>query len=312
MRGNFNKYQKKRILEFYEEGRSYHNIALLVESIYGISVTDDCIRKMIGRMNGKKNGPKLSRCLILSDLHIPYHRDDILDIVRKHSSKIDTLILAGDILDCESISVYESLGKVRLADEMAEASDLLLQIQDLTPGVKRIAFFGNHESRFERYLATKGGELSSLHSRNILKEVIGGFEYSFHGLSDRVDFPELDYEVVDNWWFKHNDVIVCHPKSFSKIQGRTAVSACEYFTRDGVEFDAIFTAHTHKIVDKVPNLNKWCYEIGCLCQEMPYAKEGKLNYTPQNCGYALVVFENGKFDVNRTRVYVLGDGDAKT
>jgi len=45
---------------------------------------------------------------------------------------------------------------------------------------------------------------------------------------------------------------------------------------------------------------------------MPYAKEGKLNYTPQNCGYALVVFENGKFDVNRTRVYVLGDGDAKT
>lgn len=305
LKESFSKGQKEIIFKCFKEGYTYHDIALLCDKQFNIHVTDDCIRKMI-RRNGYSTPrkDKRSMCLVMSDMHIPYNRDDILDIVAKYRETIDTIILGGDIIDCESISVYKSLGKVELVDEMREAWNLLKDIQDMTPGVKRVIIYGNHEERFEKHLASIPTDIVSLHSSNILEEIVGGFDYYDHR-GDKTSYCNLDYEVIDDWNYQHNDLIVCHPQSFSKVPGRTAINACEYFTRDGKSFNAIFVAHTHKIVEKLPDLNKWCYEIGCLCKPMEYSKAGKLDYTPQNNGYGIAVFKDGKFDVNRSRVYVV-------
>ena len=53
------------------------------------------------------------------------------------------------------------------------------------------------------------------------------------------------------------------------------------------------------------NLGKYTVETGCLCKPQPYSASGKLSYIPQDCGYHLAVFKDGKYDVNESRNYIL-------
>ncbi len=46
----------------------------------------------------------------MNDIHLPYQRDDVLDEIRKHKN-IDYLILAGDIIDCESCSSFDVMDR---------------------------------------------------------------------------------------------------------------------------------------------------------------------------------------------------------
>ncbi len=305
MRGKFTEEQKEKIINLYDSGMNYHYISNIMYKDTGQLVTDDCIRKIVKGVKGqKKKDEGITKCLVLSDLHIPYCRDDILDIVKKHAKEIKYLVLGGDVVDCESISVFDSLGQVDLTDEMIQAHNLLYEIQKLTPGVDRYIIFGNHEVRFEKYLACNGGSLVDLHSNNILEEIVGGFKYFNHQDNTTIGYSELDYTVINDWKVQINDLIVCHPKSFSKIQGRTASNACDYFMNNGFNFESVYVAHTHKQA-YVKEFDKHCYEIGCLCKVMPYATSGKLDYTPQNNGYGLAVFYHNKFDANKSQMFHL-------
>lgn len=78
----------------------------------------------------------------------------------------------------------------------------------------------------------------------------------------------------------------------------------DYFIQQGEEFNTIVIAHTHK-QSFVRHYGKLAYEQGCLCLPMPYSDSGKLNYTPQDCGYMLAVFNDGVFQPNDSRLYVL-------
>ena len=42
-------------------------------------------------------------------LHLPFERNDILEIVNKHKNEIDTLVIGGDLIDCQSISFFLKL-----------------------------------------------------------------------------------------------------------------------------------------------------------------------------------------------------------
>ena len=93
------------IIDLYNHGNSYHEISVAMDELFGVKISDDAIRKRIKRKTEPtKKKKKLSRCLVLSDLHVPYNRNDIIDIVKEQAGRIDTLILGGDIVDCESIS----------------------------------------------------------------------------------------------------------------------------------------------------------------------------------------------------------------
>lgn len=296
---------RKYILDLYKKGFTYHEINSRIERERGIVVTDDCVRKIIQSTKPKKKST-LSRCLVISDLHIPFQRKELLDVVEAYANKIDTLILGGDIVDCSEISVFQELGKIPLIDEMEQAYKVLERIQELTPNVRRMVIWGNHELRFEKYLATRAKEVSGLCSSNILNEIVNGFTVYDHQYEDYVQYAPLDYEVVDNWYTQYNDMIVCHPKSFSKIQGRTAVNATEYFIKNGFDFNAVLVAHTHHAA-VVPNLNKWGVEIGCMCKPMSYQQKGNLNYTPQQNSFFLAAFEKNKFDFNQSKLIQIDD-----
>ena len=49
----------------------------------------------------KLSNDGIEKVLVLSDLHIPYHRGDIVDIVKQHKDEISMIIFNGDIIDCK-------------------------------------------------------------------------------------------------------------------------------------------------------------------------------------------------------------------
>ena len=60
-------------------------------------------RKKIGLLESKET----LHILIISDHHIPYHLDNLLDTYKKFENKIDILIFNGDEQDCQSISKFQ-------------------------------------------------------------------------------------------------------------------------------------------------------------------------------------------------------------
>jgi predicted phosphodiesterase len=300
---------KERAKELIEDnikaglGKKYDNVAKQLNEELGVEISPEVIRyHIVKKKNLEAKSMVEERVLVLSDLHIPFHRpEEIMEIVEKHKNKIDTIIFAGDVVDCEAISVFDRVHKADLAREMIESYHFLRKIDKMTPNVKKILIWGNHEYRFIRYLASNGGELSSLMNQNILAEIVGGFTYTDWNAKISVDFEPLssNFEVVDNWYVQYHDMIVAHPKNFSKIALRTATNTCDYFFALGVDFQAVLVGHTHKFGVTKHN-TKYVSETGCLCQEMEYASSGNINYRPQEYGYVLAHFDEGIFNFDKS------------
>ena len=296
----------------YARGLTYYDTCRELESMYGVVINPESLRYYIT----KKEKPKIAfvdklkdegieKVLYISDIHVPYNRDDIIDICAKHKDEISTLVIGGDLIDCYCISSFGSLDPMPLVDEMAKTHNLLKRIQDITPNVKRYMILGNHEERYKKYLEKNKSELNQLHSSNILKEIVCGFERHDRQSGTVVKYEKLDYHVEDSWFMKLNDTIICHPISFSRVGAKTAQMALDYFVERGqYDFSNILVAHTHKI-SSVVKYGKYAYEIGCLCLPQSYAESGKLTYEKLQNGYFLATYKNGIFDPNESRQYYL-------
>lgn len=237
------------------------------------------------------------RVLVLSDLHIPFHKEeDIINIIKKHSN-VSTIVFAGDILDCFSVSTFPKEMHIPLYEELKIASVFLRRIDRLTPNVKKIVFRGNHEFRFKRYLAKFQSEFSPLVSDDILEILKNGFTYRNHLNNKRTVAPLSDnFKIIDSWYYIYKDLILAHPTNFSKIPMRTCVSTYDYFKNQGIDFNALAIGHTHKAGSLIHGGTLLC-ELGCLCEQMDYANNGNVNYTPQTNGYGVFVFHKGKVDI---------------
>lgn len=248
------------------------------------------------------------RVLVLSDLHIPFHKDkEIIDIVKEHSNA-DLIILAGDILDCFSVSTFPKEMHIPLYEELKIASSFLKKIDRLTPNTKKIVFRGNHEFRFKRYLAKFQSEFSPLVSDDILEILKNGFTYRDYKNRKRVIEPLSDnFEIIDSWYYIYQDLILAHPTNFSKIPMRTCVSTYDYFKNQGIDFNALAIGHTHKAGSLIHGGTLLC-ELGCLCEQMDYANNGNVNYTPQTNGYGVFVFHKDKVDIYNSGTNFIGTG----
>lgn len=239
----------------------------------------------------------IEKVLVLSDLHIPFHKDkEIIDIVKEYSN-VNLIILAGDVLDCFSVSTFPKEMHIPLYEELKIASSFLKKIDRLTPNTKKIVFRGNHEFRFKRYLAKFQSEFSPLVSDDILEILKNGFTYRDYKNRKRVVEPLSDnFTIIDSWYYIYKDLILAHPTNFSKIPMRTCVSAYDYFKNQGIDFNALAIGHTHKAGTLIHGGTLLC-ELGCLCEQMDYANNGNVNYTPQTNGYGVFVFNKDKVDI---------------
>lgn len=295
----------------YHAGLSYTQIAMELVKAFDITISSDTVRYFVTRKKKKKKSYReklkdsgMEKVLVLSDIHIPFQREDILDIVAKHKHEISTIILGGDTVDCYAVSSFSHLETNPLVYEMKETHELLKQIQNVTPGIRKYMIVGNHEQRWSNYIAKNASELNTLHSENILNEIVGGFSWHDRVKGVTTQYEALDYIVIDKWYMNYHDMIVAHPLNFSKVAAKTSSMALDYFVEHGEDFNVALIAHTHKI-SSCFKYGKLAVEIGSLCKEQEYANKGKLSYTQQLNGYHLAVFKNKKYQVNESRQILL-------
>lgn len=80
--------------------------------------------------------------------------------------KPKAVILNGDVLDGARISRHAPIGwekRPHLVDEMEACKARLFEIEKVTKGTRKIWCLGNHDARFETYLATVAPEYAKVH-----------------------------------------------------------------------------------------------------------------------------------------------------
>jgi len=273
-----------------------------------IALRSEYIEGLIHRTTGMIRPEKIARKLLcISDLHIPFERDDLIhQIITSHKDS-DVLVVNGDMLELYAVSTWPKNRNVVLQHEYNIALEYLKLFSKTFPHVVLVR--GNHEVRLQSYFNQNVSKaVSFLVNKDILSRLAAGEVYNTAGdIIEKYDFSNIYCDSgPESWFVKIGKTIFVHPKTMSsKIEGRTAVSAEEYFL-EREDIDSVIVAHTHKQA-WIPSRGKICIEQGCLCCPLDYEKQGKLNFKPTTLGYCVVYQDiEGNCDFNATRPIYLG------
>jgi len=100
--------------------------------------------------------------LLISDLHIPYHNIPAVTIALDYGKKekVNTIFINGDLLDCHTISKFESNPKKRsIKQEFDATKEFLVQLRKAFPKAEIYWLKGNHCIRWEKFLHSKVREI---------------------------------------------------------------------------------------------------------------------------------------------------------
>lgn len=236
-----------------------------------------------------------NRILCLSDFHVPYQLP--VDTFAKYAGKVDTLVLNGDIGDCQAISKFPKTYRISPMEELIQTREYLIELIEYIAPKKVVVTYGNHDLRFQSYLAKNlDSDLLELMPQTSLELLfVDGFNHydkktfvksHYPPLCDVLGDVEIDY--VNNWWTQIGDAIICHPIAFSSAMMQTAKKAMEYFRNTGVgvgwEKPRIILGHTHHIgFYRIGSMS--IYEQGCCCQTDKLAYGDGQLYNPQEKGF---------------------------
>lgn len=222
---------------------------------------------------------------LLYDVHIPFYDPEACEIALTYLEryKPDTLVLAGDILDCYHVS---SFVKDPLERRMSEEIDIL---RDFVSMLKRtfkariIYQLGNHEERWERYILTQA------------PAIFGIDAFDFENVMD------LDVEIVKNKRIiEAGNLHILHGHEFGRSIFSPVNPARGYFMRAKT---SVIGGHYHQSSEHIERdlsgkiIGAW--SVGCLCELTP-------KYMPINKwshGFATVDLDSdGSFEVRNLKI----------
>jgi len=240
---------------------------------------------------------KGERVGILSDIHIPYHDSEPLDIsVRElQKQKIDTLILNGDIIDCYQESNFvKNPTKDSIKIEIEILCHFIKDLQKAFRGAKIIYKFGNHEDRWEKYLMSKAPS-------------IWGFECFELDNLIKIEYLRLMGKPLEIDFVKNKRIIdighlaVVHGHEFGEMVFSPVNAARGFYLRGKAN---VLGGHLHQTSEHTENnmngkvVSAW--SVGCLCDLHPeYRPLNKWNH-----GYAFVIHSQGtgEFEVHNKKI----------
>lgn len=270
-----------------------------IRDMLGLDITPDQLRKQaVGielyddYVSNNLNSMISNRILAISDLHIPFNLP--INVYKNFIGKVDTLVLNGDIEDCQSCSRFSKKYRVDVDKEMVMTRDFMIELIHMLTPKKVVIIKGNHEHRMGRYLSDRLNEdLMSIMPDSPMDLIVNdGFR-----VKDRINKTETWYSPIaelfreegvevsytGEWWRKIGNTIFAHPLSYSTGMLKTTEKAIEYFLRNDRDFNAIVLGHTHKLGSYIQG-NIKMYEQGCCCD---------LNKLDYNDGYLTIPAKNG-------------------
>jgi len=229
--------------------------------------------------------PSVTRLLVLSDIHIPYHNIEAVTLAMQYGKEQDVngIMLNGDILDFYGLSSFEKdPRKRRFSDELEMGRQFLRVLRKEFNGLPIYYKLGNHEERFERYLRIKAPELLDV------------AEFRMDVL---LRFGELGVELIDDMRIVHfGRLNIMHGHEFGRSVFSPVNPARGAYMRAK---ESCIIGHHHQTSSHAePTMNGKVvntWSIGCLCELHP-------TYMPinkWNRGFAYVEREaDGDFTVH--------------
>jgi predicted phosphodiesterase len=316
----------KRILELHDNQYSYREISEIINSETNTTYWDserirDKIRKCKRRTNEQQikniNVPLISKnpniviknkkIMVMADLHFPFHREDILPNIKKHADEISALIIGGDAMNNDSLSRFAEISKLSFEEEIIEFYNFIQEIRNILPiNVKIIFIRGNHEYRLYKYIANQHDkQLQKFINPEVIQMLVDGFTV-YEGTKKFEYLPIENIEYVPHWFVNiNNQLIVCHPEEFSRVQVKTVMDAIQYFMSRNEQFSMVINTHLHTYGES-KKFGKYGIQLGCSCKPQRYADRGNFKYSPQDYNYMIVQFDdNGEVGINNSKVYHL-------
>lgn len=212
-----------------------------------------------------------TRILSISDLHIPFQLP--IDILEKYVDAVDILQINGDVCDNQGTSKFQKCYRVSPMEEIIQARQYLIDLIDYIRPKKVVVNYGNHDLRFQNYLAKNlDTDILELMPKTSLELIIvDGFNHFnkrdrtkvwYSPLSEILEDVEIEY--VDSWYCQIGDAIFCHPSAFSSGILKTAEKAMLWFRNEEFFFRVLCMAHTHRIGQFTIG-NTTIYEQGAFC-----------------------------------------------
>jgi predicted phosphodiesterase len=229
--------------------------------------------------------PSVTRLLVLSDVHIPYHNIEAVTLALQYGKDkgVNGIMLNGDILDFYGLSSFEKdPRKRRFSEELEMGRQFLRVLRKEFDGVPIYYKLGNHCERYERYLRIKAPEL---------------LDVSEFRLDVLLKFGELGIELIDDMRIVHfGRLNIMHGHEFGRSVFSPVNPARGAYMR--AKENCIIGHHHQTSSHAEPTMNGKVintWSTGCLCELHP-------TYMPinkWNRGFAYVEREpDGDFTVH--------------
>jgi predicted phosphodiesterase len=233
-----------------------------------------------------------TRALVLGDIHIPYHNIPSLTCALDSGRRTDCrlVILNGDTLDFHRLSRFQKdPGSRKPKEELARANQLLDAIDELFPKARKIWKDGNHDERYDHYLAAHAEELF-----DVIKEQCS--------LAKLLELESRGWEVVtDKRPIYLGRLTLIHGHEYPTPVLGPVNAARGLFLRAK---DCAMVNHHHQTSEHTdPTIRQkiiTTWSLGCLCDLHPmYARFNRWNH-----GFAEVeLARDGDFQVHNHRVH---------
>jgi predicted phosphodiesterase len=234
--------------------------------------------------------PGPHRVLVLSDLHIPYHDAEALEVALEYGfkRKPTLILLNGDVCDHFAMSFWETDPRERdFPREVKAAKHFLAGLRKRAGrGCRIVLKLGNHEERYQRYMTSNAPELLGLDEFQ-WENVFRLAEYGIEFVGDKRVVKLNELNVLHGHEYKFQISNPVNPARGLFLRAKTN-AACAHFHQS--------SNHSAKNLDgKV--VSTW--STGCLCDLHPRW----LPHNDWNHGFASIELGKGTgFHVENNRI----------
>ena len=233
----------------------------------------------------------VSRTLVISDLHIPYHDLEAITTALEYgeANNMDSIIINGDLIDFYKASRFiKDPTRRNLIYEMEMTQEFFDMLRSAFPDIQIYYKLGNHEERWEMYLKSKAPEI---------------FGDEYYDIQTRLGLTDWNIHFVGGKQIiKYGKLNVIHGHEFGQSFFNPVNPARGMFLRAKC---STLAGHNHQTSSHHENnLNgdsMATFSTGCLCHMEPeYAPYA---FTKWNHGAAFITKnEAGTFHVDNFRI----------